>query len=489
MKNKVLCRSLASLLCLMCVITTASCKVVDKAEDTTDASAVTTAPVEIDMSKPIYKSESYVLNEDEVTFYMYNIADVLQQNNAGTFESYGGTDLDLSKSLKDQYIMTGTTWYDYCAQMLPDYVEDYLIFAEEAKKQGLTLTDSQKAVIAKKAEESKDRYAGKVSVDMIIQYTELNTLADMCKNNIVDSIDISESALQAEFEKNKDNYMSVDYSYYGCSFKDADDTTSADTGAEADERLSEEDAKAFTAALAKCTTKEQFDAELEKLLKQYYPDKKDEDIKTAVSKSYVNGEMYYEDYAGIPVFAWMFDNSRKVGDVYYDENKDSEGMYTVLLLHRTKAPDPSGTVNVRHILLTKDGCGSDDAAKAKAEEILKTFNDSGNDIAKFEELCFEYTEDPGSMFTGGMYKNVVQGQMVEEFDSWCFDEARQLGDTGIVKTSYGYHVMYFAGEGLTVGMATVASAIQEEQYGVKYEEITKSHTVEFYEDRFNAMEF
>ena len=36
--------------------------------------------------------------------------------------------------------------------------------------------------------------------------------------------------------------------------------------------------------------------------------------------------------------------------------------------------------------------------------------------------------------------------MVAEFSDWCFDQSRQPGDTGIVKTSYGYHIMYFVGQ-------------------------------------------
>ena len=35
--------------------------------------------------------------------------------------------------------------------------------------------------------------------------------------------------------------------------------------------------------------------------------------------------------------------------------------------------------------------------------------------------------------------------MVTAFNDWCFDTARQPGDTGVVKTEYGYHVMYFVG--------------------------------------------
>ena len=33
--------------------------------------------------------------------------------------------------------------------------------------------------------------------------------------------------------------------------------------------------------------------------------------------------------------------------------------------------------------------------------------------------------------------------MVAEFNDWCFDTSRKTGDYGLVKTSYGYHVMYF----------------------------------------------
>ena len=33
--------------------------------------------------------------------------------------------------------------------------------------------------------------------------------------------------------------------------------------------------------------------------------------------------------------------------------------------------------------------------------------------------------------------------MVQEFEDWCFDDSRQTGDYGLVKTSYGYHIMYY----------------------------------------------
>ena len=61
----------------------------------------------------------------------------------------------------------------------------------------------------------------------------------------------------------------------------------------------------------------------------------------------------------------------------------------------------------------------------------------------FAALANEKSQDPGSNTNGGLYENVYKGQMVEPFENWCFDESRVPGDTGLVKTSYGCHVMYF----------------------------------------------
>ena len=127
-----------------------------------------------------------------------------------------------------------------------------------------------------------------------------------------------------------------------------------------------------------------------------------------------------------------------------------------MTLEEIKEQYPS--VAVRHILVkaeaAEDGTYTDEAkeaAKAKAEEILAEWEAGDKTEESFAALAEEYSEDPGSSENGGLYDDVMQGQMVEEFDAFCFDENRQPGDTGIVygeSGSYaGYHVMYFVGEG------------------------------------------
>ena len=85
------------------------------------------------------------------------------------------------------------------------------------------------------------------------------------------------------------------------------------------------------------------------------------------------------------------------------------------------------------------------AAKTAAEEILNEWKSGEATEASFAGLAAEKSGDPGSTATGGLYEDVYPGQMVAAFEDWCFNEGRKAGDTGIVETEYGYHVMYFSG--------------------------------------------
>jgi hypothetical protein len=63
----------------------------------------------------------------------------------------------------------------------------------------------------------------------------------------------------------------------------------------------------------------------------------------------------------------------------------------------------------------------------------------------FAALAAENSAD-GNAAQGGLYEDVSRGMMVEPFDAWCFDPQRNNGDTGIVETDFGYHVMYFSNQ-------------------------------------------
>ena len=87
---------------------------------------------------------------------------------------------------------------------------------------------------------------------------------------------------------------------------------------------------------------------------------------------------------------------------------------------------------------------------ADAEAILAEFMAGDKSEESFAALAEAHSEDEGSYLNGGLYENIAKGQMVEEFDAFCF-EGHKKGDTAIVygeSSAYaGYHVMYFVGEG------------------------------------------
>ena len=146
-------------------------------------------------------------------------------------------------------------------------------------------------------------------------------------------------------------------------------------------------------------------------------------------------------------------------------------------------------INVRHILVMpekdvdSDGDGTNDQS---SEQAWAAAEQSANDIyvewqldpteENFAAMASGKSQDPGSTENGGMYEGVYPGQMVAEFNDWCFDPERKPGDTAIVRTSYGYHIMYFSGVGDYVYWRSVAeSDTQYEKFNSTIDELFSNY--------------
>ena len=112
-------------------------------------------------------------------------------------------------------------------------------------------------------------------------------------------------------------------------------------------------------------------------------------------------------------------------------------------------------LNLRQILLVPEGAviaadgtvtaseDSWDDCRQEAEKLLKKYN-SDKTEDNFANLAFANSDDTGSSVNGGLYTNLSKGQLMEELDLWCFDAARKVGDTVIIRTSLGYHILYIS---------------------------------------------
>lgn len=169
-------------------------------------------------------------------------------------------------------------------------------------------------------------------------------------------------------------------------------------------------------------------------------------------EDYIN---YMNDYyLGVYFFEGIFaqmDPSEEEISAFFDEHAaDFETQYGV-----TKT---SGKlVDIRHILIEPEGAEKDEngyvtatedqweACRVAAQAILDGWQAGKATEEAFAALAAEHSVDTGSSSNGGLYSAVPTGYMVEAFDAWMFDESRKVGDTGLVKTEFGYHIMYYSG--------------------------------------------
>lgn len=116
--------------------------------------------------------------------------------------------------------------------------------------------------------------------------------------------------------------------------------------------------------------------------------------------------------------------------------------------------DSGDLVDVRHILIQPENCEFDDSrfvvaddaqwaqCEAKAQELMEQWKTNGADEEAFATLAMANSVD-GSAAQGGLIADITTGQTVENFNNWCFDAGRKAGDVGIVRTEFGYHLIYF----------------------------------------------
>jgi len=144
---------------------------------------------------------------------------------------------------------------------------------------------------------------------------------------------------------------------------------------------------------------------------------------------------------------WLLDTTRKAGDTIVVKGtlNYADGYHVFYFLERTRQDAPVQTV--RHILVTVARATATEEQLAEAEEKAEGFLAlvEGKDEDTFAALAKEKSEDTGSKPDGGLIEDFSKNQMVKEFEEWAFAEGRKAGDTGIVQSDYGFHVMYYVG--------------------------------------------
>ncbi|MBQ6466049.1 MAG: peptidylprolyl isomerase [Oscillospiraceae bacterium] len=374
------------------------------------------------------------------------------------------------------------TWRDYFLQSAYGSMAQIQALCDYARAEGLELSeedlanlDQQMAALEASAQSygySKAdtflaaNYGTGVTTKLVRDINRNSALADLAYTHKTDSLVYSDEELEtyyAGLEGSRDYYEYLSYAVAAQAAEDGSvsDAAKAEARADADAVLAafkdggdiEEPAERLSAAV---------EGALDELV--------------TVEPSRTAGDSLDASFAD-----WLKDAGRKAGDCTVIEG--DSGFTVLVFLERDDNHYP--TVSVRHILVEaeadENGEWSDAAlavAKTRAEEILAEWESGDRTEESFAALAEQYSTDSGSNTKGGLYEDIAKGQMVEEFDDFCFG-GHKPGDTAIVYGSNGqyagYHVVYFVGEGELYSNVLARNALQREALNAWITEISPEY--------------
>ena len=411
------------------------------------------------------------LNSVEMNYFFMDAVNNFYSN-YGSYASMFG--LDVTKPLNEQFVdeESGLTWADDFMTSAKDSAASTYAMVDAAAAAGFSLPEEDRAELDSQLA-TLDLYAtmyGYSNADAYLKamygtgasrktyesYCEKQMLASAFYSNYAESLTYEDADLRAAEAENFGAYSSYTYnSYYLATSRFL---TGGTTDSEGNTTYSDEE-KAASVAAAEAAAKALTGKEITDAAA----------LDAAIAALEINGGSGSSTYNENTLYSslnasfreWMADSSRKAGDVAYFPSTSGEtvsGYYVVMFQDSTD--NNFAMKNVRHILIAPSHDHAEDethedgetysaeelaAAKATADEILASWKAGEATEESFAALANEKSAD-GDGVSGGLYENIYPGQMVPAFNDWCYDAARKTGDTDIVETEYGYHVMYFVGD-------------------------------------------
>lgn len=450
------------------------------------------------------QTENFKVDNAMMTYYLKNEYYSFANQYADYLSMYG---LDTSKSLKAQKYGDGT-WFDYFLTQAKTQVNDLLLCAEKAKEEGKELTDEQRKTIdesidtmktyAKNNNMSLDKYlsaafSAGINEKDVRKAIELSVIASEYSSAYTDNLKYTTEQLEKFYSENKSNYVKADYLSYGL--------TSTNT----DKTAAKTESKDFADKLAAAKNADEFKTTLKSLLTDYYTKinttedegeakvEIEEKVETALSS--IEGTSYYPSAEADKQTAlekWMFDANTKVGDIFVDEPTGDSLKYTVYVMTKTMYRDDYKTKNVSHIYIATTENAEQEAlddAKKKADDILAEYNKGDKTKESFKELAIKYSDDANAKTNGGLYEGVTKNtsSYPTEFINWAYDEKRAEGDVEVIKTSSGYHVMRYEGEGEIAWVIAATADKKSADWSAHLDEVAKKHKVETNEDKMKGI--
>ena len=388
------------------------------------------------------------------------------------------------------------TWYDYFLQIGKDQFEQYAKFAEMALKEGMSLDENDNAKIeanldsieqaAAEYSETFEQYMSQFMGEGMTRQRmkaaiEITQLGYKYYQKLYNTPTYTEEQIEQVYKDAKGEYSLVDY--YEASINALYDETDTDEQVEAAKNEVKEKAEkmkefiiggtSFAEAYDEATGAKQSDTEAE--------------TETETAAEAENGEEKANKYL---YTAAEYDAAERYSFLYEDDTVEGQVNITyddagnAYIIQCVKLPykNTEKLVTVRHILLSSADYDTEEEAYAAAQKMLEQINNAEDKKAEFLSLVPEYSSDSGSKTSGGLYENIAPGTTNTEFNAWCFDEERQVGDVDIILSDYGYHIMYFESFGDELWHYYCESDLRAEDFSKAADEIYSSVVITYNED-------
>ena len=423
----------------------------------------------------------------EVNFYFQHTVQNFASQNYNWLSYLG---LDINSDLREQEYADGESWFDYFLEQALQQMAEIQALNDAAAADGYAWNDELQAQLDESVDSLKssaasygyttEQYLKAVFGNNMTEKTyreqmKKALLAEGYSQQFQDSLTYSDSDLSAAYAANPDNYDKVAYEAIRI---DGNPATTDDEGNEievTDEMTAEAKAEAKETADTMYAAW-QNGSSLSEL------------AESSDAASYTSSDS--ASWSDTVLMKWLFDSKRQTGDSAVLADEDNAVYYVAVFNDRFR--EDYNTINVRHILIqpaTGELSEGDEGyeaeqeqlkaeAKQQAEELLAQWKAGEATEDSFAALANENSSDGGSNTNGGLYSQVTKGQMVAAFNDWCFDSSRKPGDTGIVETTYGYHVMYFVGTDEPNWKIQVRDDLADEDYSAWYAEKTEGYTAE-----------
>ena len=406
-------------------------------------------------------------------------------------EDMMGYFVDNTRSLKDQQFSDEMTWHEYIRQQTLVNLQNILMLCAEGEKEGFVLSEAQRTELSERIDSLTEQaesagmssveaylpviYGRGVNFEVYNSCLEKTYYASCFSESKLNSYAFSDEDFAAAYEADPSAYDQVTFRAYPFAI--------GSTGNDDDAEKLAEAAKAKADAMAEAIGQA---GDKEKAFIDLALENADEAEKSKYEDPDYTLNQYWLKSAVTSTYAeWLFDSARVFGDVTVVEAGTN---YYVLMFQERTSP-MYDLISVRHILL-KPGDESDsetgaavatdkewEFCRADAEKLLEEWKNGDATEDSFAALASEKSADEGSKENGGLYTNVYKGQMLKSFNDWCFDESRQPGDTGIVKSQYGYHIMYFVGSGEDFLSYRAESSLRSEAYTAWETSVTENYPV------------